>query len=146
MLEPRPEIRTATRFFMGGGLLGLRGLRQGHTRPSIAEHSWVARHSSRWRTGTGDKERSLGYQSQMRYRLVIGNKNLSSWSLRPWLAMRQTGIPFEEIQIELDRPDTQANIRRYSPSGRVPILLVGDLAIWESLAILEYLAEVHPEA
>jgi len=82
----------------------------------------------------------------MRYRLVIGNKNISSWSLRPWLAMRQTGIPFEEIKIELRRPDTHANILRYSPSGRVPILLVGDLAIWESLAILEYLAEVHPEA
>ena len=152
MLEPRPEIRTATRFFMGGGLLGPRcgsrlgGSRLGHTRPSIAEHSWVARHSSHWRIGTGDKKRSLGYQSQMRYRLVIGNKNISSWSLRPWLAMRQTGIPFEEIKIELRRPDTHANILRYSPSGRVPILLVGDLAIWESLAILEYLAEVHPEA
>src|SRR5262245_42487476 len=82
----------------------------------------------------------------MGYRLVIGNKNISSWSLRPWLAMRQAGIPFEEIQIELRRPDTPANIRHYSPSGRVPALLVGDLAIWESLAILEYLAETHPEA
>ena len=94
----------------------------------------------------GDKERNLGYQSPMRYRLVIGNKNISSWSLRPWLAMRQAGIPFEEIKIELRRPDTQTNIGRYSPSGHVPTLLVGDLAIWDSLAILEYLAEVHPEA
>src|SRR5215468_2886494 len=82
----------------------------------------------------------------MGYRLVIGNKNISSWSLRPWLAMRQAGIAFEEIQIELRRPDTQANIRHYSPSGRVPALLVGDLTIWDSLAILEYLAETHPEA
>jgi glutathione S-transferase len=71
----------------------------------------------------------------MGYRLVIGNKNISSWSLRPWLAMRQVGIPFEEIQIALRRPDTPANIRHYSPSGRVPALLVGDLAIWDSLAI-----------
>src|SRR5215472_6892289 len=82
----------------------------------------------------------------MRYRLVIGNKNISSWSLRPWLAMRQAGIPFEEIKIELRRPDTQANILRYSPSGHVPTLLVGELAIWDSLAILEYLAEVHRKA
>lgn len=88
----------------------------------------------------------MGYPSQMRYRLVIGNNNISSWSLRPWLAMRQSNIPFEEIKIELRRPDTQANILAYSPSGRVPTLLVGDLAIWDSLAILEYLAEVHPEA
>lgn len=94
----------------------------------------------------GDKEQNLGYQSQMGYRLVIGNKNISSWSLRPWLAMRQAGIPFEEIKIELRRPDTQASILRYSPSGHVPTLLVGELAIWDSLAILEYLAEVHPEA
>jgi len=82
----------------------------------------------------------------MRYRLVIGNKNISSWSLRPWLAMRQAGIPFEEFKIALRRPDTLANIVPYSPSGRVPALLVGDFAIWDSLAILEYLAEAHPEA
>ena len=88
----------------------------------------------------------MGYQSPMRYRLVIGNKNISSWSLRPWLAMRQAGIPFEEIKIALRRPDTLANIVPYSPSGRVPALLVGDFAIWDSLAILEYLAEAHPEA
>src|SRR5262245_5768699 len=88
----------------------------------------------------------MGYQSPMRYRLVIGNKNISSWSLRPWLAMRQAGIPFEEFKIALRRPDTLANIVPYSPSGRVPALLVGDFAIWDSLAILEYLAEAHPEA
>ena len=74
----------------------------------------------------------MGYQSPMRYRLVIGNKNISSWSLRPWLAMRQAGIPFEEIKIALRRPDTLANIVPYSPSGRVPALLVGDFAIWDS--------------
>jgi glutathione S-transferase len=85
-------------------------------------------------------------KANMGYRLVIGNKNTSSWSLRPWLAMRQATIEFEEIRIELRRPDTQANIARYSPSGRVPALLVGELAIWDNLAILEYLAEAHPEA
>ena len=82
----------------------------------------------------------------MRYRLVIGDKNISSWSLRPWLAMRHAGIPFEEIGIRLRQPDSKANILRYSPSGRVPTLIAGGLAIWDSLAILEYLSEVHPEA
>jgi glutathione S-transferase len=83
----------------------------------------------------------------MTYRLVIGNKNTSSWSLRPWLAMRHAGIPFEEIDIKLRQPDTKAHILRYSPAGKVPILLTGDgQAIWDSLAILEFLAEAHPEA
>jgi glutathione S-transferase len=80
------------------------------------------------------------------YRLVIGNKNTSSWSLRPWLAMRHAGISFGEVNIELRKPETQAHILRYSPSGRVPTLLAGELVIWDSLAILEYLAEAHPEA
>jgi glutathione S-transferase len=82
----------------------------------------------------------------MRYQLVIGDKNISSWSLRPWLAMRQTGIPFEEINVKLRQPDTPGQILRYSPSGRVPTLLVGGQPIWDSLAILEFLAEAHAEA
>jgi glutathione S-transferase len=82
----------------------------------------------------------------MSYRLVIGNKNISSWSLRPWLAMRQTGIPFDEVKIKLRQPESQGHILRYSPAGRVPILLSDGQAIWDSLAILEYLAEAHPEA
>ena len=83
----------------------------------------------------------------MTYRLVIGDKNTSSWSLRPWLALRQAGIPFEEINIKLREPDTKAQILRYSPAGKVPTLLTGDgQAIWDSLAILECLAEAHPEA
>jgi glutathione S-transferase len=80
------------------------------------------------------------------YRLVIGNKAWSSWSLRPWLAMRRFGLPFEEIGVRLRRPDSKAEILKHSPSGLVPTLLDGDLAIWDSLAILEYLAEQHPEA
>jgi glutathione S-transferase len=87
----------------------------------------------------------------MTYELMIGNKNTSSWSLRPWLAMKQTGIAFREIPVKLRQPDTKAQILRYSPSGKVPALRVlGDDGaldvIWDSLAILEYLAERHPKA
>jgi glutathione S-transferase len=82
----------------------------------------------------------------MSYRLVIGDKNISSWSLRPWLAMRQTGIPFDEINVKLRQPESKSDILRYSPSGRVPVLLVGAQAIWDTQAILEYLAETHPDA
>ena len=73
--------------------------------------------------------------------LVIGNKNYSSWSLRPWLAMKQAGLAFAEIRISLDTPTTYQEIQRYSPSGRVPVLLDGNLTVWESLAICEYIAE-----
>ncbi len=77
--------------------------------------------------------------------LVIGNKNYSSWSLRPWLAMQQAGIAFKEILVPLDQPDTQARIAAWSPAGRVPVLIHNDLHIWDSLAIAEYLAEVFPD-
>ena len=80
-----------------------------------------------------------------RYRLVIGNKNWSSWSLRPWLAMRRFGLPFEEINVRLRQADSKAAILKFSPSGLVPLLLDGDLAVWDSLAIIEYLAEQHPD-
>ena len=81
----------------------------------------------------------------MAYRLVIGNKNTSSWSLRPWLAMRHAGIPFEEVNIELRAPDAKAQILAHSPSGKVPALLAGGgRVIWDSLAIMEFLAEDHP--
>ena len=64
-------------------------------------------------------------------RLVIGNKNYSSWSMRPWLLMKQMEIPFEEVQVWLDTPDTVADIARYSPSGRVPALIDGEVSIWD---------------
>ena len=80
-----------------------------------------------------------------RYRLVIGSKAWSSWSLRPWLAMRRLELPFEEINIPLRRANSKAEILKHSPSGLVPTLLDGELAIWDSLAIIEYLAEQHPE-
>jgi glutathione S-transferase len=81
----------------------------------------------------------------MAYKLVIGNKNASSWSLRPWLAMRQAGIAFEEIDIDLNAPDAKAQMLAHSPSGKVPALLVGGgRVVWDSLAIIEHLAEAYP--
>ncbi len=79
------------------------------------------------------------------YTLIIGNKNYSSWSLRPWLAMKVAGIEFDEKMILLFDDDWKANIAAVSPSGKVPVLKHGDLTIVETLAILEYLAERHPE-
>ncbi len=76
--------------------------------------------------------------------LVIGNKTYSSWSLRPWLLMRALEIPFTETVIPLDLPESSAAIRAHSPSGRVPVLIDGDIKVWESLAIIEYLADRFP--
>ncbi|MER2605367.1 MAG: glutathione S-transferase family protein [Siculibacillus sp.] len=78
-------------------------------------------------------------------KLVIANKRYSSWSLRPWLVATHFGIPFAEIPIDLAAPDFKANILRFSPSGRVPCLIDGDVAVWETLAIVEYLAESFPD-
>ena len=77
--------------------------------------------------------------------LVIGNKNYSSWSLRPWLAMKLLGLAFEERRIALYRPESKTEILRASPSGKVPCLIDGETRVWDSLAILEYLAESRPE-
>ena len=77
--------------------------------------------------------------------LVIGNKNYSSWSLRPWLVMRHHGVAFDEVRLPLDTPEFASDIARWSPSGRVPVLHRGDLVVWDSLAITEYLAEVFSE-
>lgn len=79
-------------------------------------------------------------------KLIIGNKNYSSWSLRPWIAMKMAAIPFEEEVIPLYESGSAERIRRYSPTGKVPVLIDGPTRIWESLAILEYLAERFPEA
>jgi glutathione S-transferase len=78
-------------------------------------------------------------------RLVIGNKNYSSWSMRPWVLMKAFGIPFKEINILLGQPDTSLQIAEYSASGRIPILLAGEITVWDSFAICEYLAEQFPE-
>jgi glutathione S-transferase len=77
--------------------------------------------------------------------LLIGNKNYSSWSLRPWLALRQSGLPFQETRIALNTPEFAPQARAWSPAGRVPVLRHGSLAVWDSLAICEYLAETFPE-
>jgi glutathione S-transferase len=82
----------------------------------------------------------------MTLKLVIGNKNYSSWSMRPWLALRANDIPFEEIFISLytGAADKQ-RILEFSRSGKVPILVDGDVTVWDSLAIIEYIAERFPE-
>ena len=78
--------------------------------------------------------------------VVIGNKNYSSWSLRGWLMARIAGIEFEEILVPLDLPETAASIKKHSPSGKVPVVIHRGLAVWESLAIAEYLNDLKPEA
>jgi glutathione S-transferase len=78
--------------------------------------------------------------------LVIGNKRFSSWSLRPWIALKQIGIPFREVLVLLRRPETKAEILKHSPSGKIPCLIDGELSVWDSLAILEYLNELKPQA
>ena len=82
-------------------------------------------------------------------KLYIGNKNYSSWSMRSWVLMTQAGIPFEEVRLRFDgfAPDSQfkRQIGAVNPAGKVPLLLDGTLAVWDSLAIAEYLAEAYPE-
>lgn len=77
--------------------------------------------------------------------LVIGNKNYSSWSLRPWLGLKVAGIEFEEILLPLYEENARSKRLAYSPSGKIPLLADGTLRIWDSLAIAEYLAEKYPE-
>ena len=80
------------------------------------------------------------------YTLVIGNRNYSSWSLRAWLYLRVSGISFDEIRIPLFTDGWREDIARYSPAGRVPVLLDDKLAVWDSLAIVEYIRERHADA
>jgi len=77
--------------------------------------------------------------------LVIGNKNYSSWSMRPWVALRQAGIPFREIQLWFDEDGHAKGIEQYSPTGQVPVLLIDNEPIWDSLAICEAVADLFPE-
>ncbi|MDR2787041.1 MAG: glutathione S-transferase family protein [Candidatus Accumulibacter sp.] len=78
------------------------------------------------------------------FKLIIGNHNYSSWSLRPWLAAKQAGLSFEEISIPPRQSPTKADVLKYSPSGKVPCLVDGEMIVWESLSICEYLAEKAP--
>lgn len=81
----------------------------------------------------------------MSLKLVIGNKNYSSWSMRPWVLLRQAGVAFDEIQLWFDDAGRIAEARRYSPAGQVPVLIVDGVPIWDSLAICETVAEMFPE-
>ena len=78
--------------------------------------------------------------------LYVRSKRYSSWSLRPYLALAHTGVPFETTVIPLDTPTTSAEIAKVTPTGRVPVLHDGDTVIWDSLAICEYAAELAPRA
>ena len=78
--------------------------------------------------------------------LVIGNKNYSSWSMRPWFGLKVAGIPFDETVVSLNAPDFKERLGKLSGTGKVPVLIDDDVHVWESLAILEYLAEKFPDA
>src|SRR4051812_19787859 len=82
-------------------------------------------------------------------KLYIGNKNYSSWSMRPWVLLRQAGIPFEEVMVRFDSFDAgsrfKSTLAAVNPLGKVPVLVDGDLAVWDSLAIAEYAAESFPD-
>lgn len=82
----------------------------------------------------------------MNLTIVIGNKNYSSWSMRPWLVLDHFGFDYDEVVVPLDQPETRATILGYTPAGKVPVLLEGAFAVWDSLAIIEYLAELKPDA
>ena len=77
-------------------------------------------------------------------KLVVGDRNYSSWSLRPWLVLKQSGLPFEEISIRLRERNTRTEIFKHSPSGKIPCLVDGGTVVWDSLAICEYIAEKAP--
>lgn len=79
------------------------------------------------------------------YRLVIGNKAWSSWSLRPWLLMKRFAIPFEEVNVTLRQPGSKSAILAHSAAGKVPALYAGDVLVWDSLAIIDTLADRYPE-
>ena len=78
--------------------------------------------------------------------LIIGTKKWSSWSLRPWVAMKEAKLPFKEIIIHLRQPDTKARILEYCPAGKVPILIEGDVTVWESIAIMDHVGETCLDA
>ena len=81
----------------------------------------------------------------MRLRLVIANKNYSSWSMRPWVLLKQAGIPFEEVQLKFTDEGGVGRVEQWSPTGKVPVLWVDDEPVWDSLAVCETLAELFPQ-
>ena len=81
----------------------------------------------------------------MKLQLVIGNKNYSSWSMRPWVLLRQAEIPFEEVQLKFDQDVRVIGVEKYSPTGKVPVLMIDGEPVWDTLAIAEAVAELFPE-
>jgi glutathione S-transferase len=81
----------------------------------------------------------------MKLQLVIGNKNYSSWSMRPWVLLRQAAIPFEEVQLKFDQNTKVVGIEKYSKASKVPVLLIDGEPVWDSLAIAETAAEMFPD-
>jgi len=81
----------------------------------------------------------------MPLKLIVANKAYSSWSQRAWILLAHFKIPFEETVIPLDLPETHAKILKHSPTGKVPALIDGPITVWESLSVIEYIAETHPE-
>ena len=79
-------------------------------------------------------------------RMVIGTRRWSSWSMRPWLVAKRAGVAFDEILVTLRTPETAKALEPYSPGGQCPVLIEGDVSVWDSLAVCEYLAERFPEA
>jgi glutathione S-transferase len=106
----------------------------------------ISTHAKALTWGVGGPKKISGIFA-MTLKLVIGNKNYSSWSMRPWLALRASNIPFEEIFIPLYTGQTDKDrLLSFSRSGKVPALIDGDITVWDSLAIIECLAERFPEA
>jgi glutathione S-transferase len=79
------------------------------------------------------------------FTVIMGNKNYSSWSMRPWLVLKHLGLPFDEIVVPLYHGDYRRHLLRYSPSVKVPVLKHGEYAVWDSLAICEYLSDIFPD-
>jgi glutathione S-transferase len=91
----------------------------------------------------------MGVLETFMLKLYIGNKNYSSWSMRPWVLLKQAGIPFEEIKVRFDSFEADSSFKNtvnaVTPTGKVPVLVDGDLVVWDTLAIAEYLAEQFPD-
>jgi glutathione S-transferase len=87
----------------------------------------------------------MPYYARMKLKLILGNKNYSSWSMRPWLALAEHDIPFEEEVLDIYAPESKAKILSFSPAGKMPILIDGENTVWDSLAILETLADKFPQ-
>ena len=98
----------------------------------------------RMRMALLEKRTAIAGSEIAMYELFIANKNYSSWSLRPWVLMRELGIPFKEHGVLFTQGSSYDAFRRFSPTGQVPCLVDGDITVWESLGIAEYLAERHP--